>query len=107
MITRIVASDNVYEPLTEEKYQQIMREGQEAVLRFPVSSVAYDLANDKLIFNMKDGSVRELDVYDVEELRTASKEDLKDIHFSFSGIHVDKLDLDISIEGLLKDKGLI
>lgn len=107
MITRIVAKDNVYEPLTEEKYQQLMREGREAVLRFPVSSVAYDSENDKLIFNMKNGSVRELNVYDIEELRTAGKEDLKDIHFSFSGIHVEKLDVDISIEGLLKDKGLI
>lgn len=107
MITRIVAKNDVYEPLTEERYQEILREGREAVLQFPVSSAAYDSHNDKLIFNMKNGSVREINLYDVEELRTATKEDLKGIYFSFSGIHVEKLDVDISIEGLLKDKGLI
>lgn len=107
MRIKVKAKKNVIKPLTEKMLEKAIEKGQERLARFPVSSVSYDYQNDKIIFNMKDGTKKELDVYDIEELQTASKEDLKNIRFSLFGIHVENLDLDISIEGLLKDKGLI
>lgn len=99
--------NKVYKPLTQKDLDEAIIRGQERFAIFPVSTVSYDSKNDKIIFNMKDGTTKELNVYDIEELQTASKEDLKNIRFSTFGIHLESLDLDISIEGLLKDKGLI
>lgn len=104
---RIKAKNKVFKQTTQKELDKAIKEGQEKSARFPVSAVSYDSKNDKIVFKMNDGTQKELNVYDIEELQTASKEDLKNIRFSLLGIHVESLDLDINIEGLLKDKGLI
>lgn len=103
----VKAKKTVRKPITEKEFNEALAKGQERLAKFPVSDVWYDSKNDKIIFNMKDGAKRELNIYDIEEFQTASKEDLKNIRLSLFGIHVESLDLDISIEALLKDKGLI
>ncbi len=106
-IIRVNAKKGVSKPITQKMLDEAIIKGQERFEKFPVSSVSYDSKNDKLVFTMKDGSKKELNVVDIEEFQTASKEDLKNIRFSLFGIHLESLDLDISIEGLLKDKGLV
>lgn len=104
---RVNAKKRVRKPITQKMLDEAIAKGQERFEKFPVSNVSYDSKNDKLVFTMKNGTKRELNLYDIEEFQTASKEDLKNIRFSTFGIHVESLDLDISIEGLLKDMGLI
>lgn len=103
---KVQATDSVYEPLTDEKYQQIVNEGKERLKNERMAeSVKFNREERTFCFKFNDKTQETIQIDNFEEFTGISDKDLNKAILSPAGtaLCLEKYDLDISVEGLIRD----
>lgn len=103
---KIQASDSIYEPLTEEKYEQIVQEGKERLKNERLAesiTVNHEERTFCFMFNDKTQEIIQIDNF--EEFSGIPDKDLNKAKLGFVGkaLVIEDYDLHILIEGMICD----
>lgn len=103
---KVIAKNNVYEPLTDEKWQEILEKGRLALKDNPYPN-RLEYLSDKRVYRIffTDQRAVDLPVDFYEEFNSLSDDDLSQAFLSPAGtaLCLDDYDLDVSVHGLIND----
>ncbi|CQJ65072.1 TPA: DUF2442 domain-containing protein [Yersinia enterocolitica] len=103
---KIKAKNEVYEPLTQEKLDALLKIGELNRNRDGYASLLIILKNERrILILLNDGSGALLNVDNYNELRNLSDDELDNLSIGFSGKALchNELDIHISIQGLMEN----
>ncbi|HDS7217775.1 TPA: DUF2442 domain-containing protein [Klebsiella aerogenes] len=105
---KIKAKKQVYEPLTQEKLDALLKAGEIKKSREGYASKLVVFKNErKVLILFNDGSGFLLNVDDYDEFKNMSGEELDNLSIGFSGNAIchNELDIHVSIQGLVEKSG--